>query len=124
MALQLETAKISPDLTVVRVSGHLTFEGTDAVPSLIVALLDRGVNKFILHLGGVQQIDSLGGVALIRCFFAAREAKAAMCVACASPAVTQLFTITPVNGVIPFFPTIPAAYEHFNQPPNRGAETA
>lgn len=43
--------------------------------------------------------------------------------ACASPAVTQLFT-TPVNGVIPFFPTIAAAYEHFNHTPGRGAETA
>lgn len=53
MALQLETAKISPDLTVVRVSGHMTFEGTDAVPSLIVTLLDRGVRKLILDLDGV-----------------------------------------------------------------------
>ena len=76
MGLQLETARIEPDITVVRISGNLTFEQTDAVPSLIAALLDRGVKKIILDLNDVQQIDSAGGVSLVRCFFVAREADA------------------------------------------------
>jgi hypothetical protein len=72
----------------------------------------------------VQQIDNIGGVALVRCFFLAREAEAALCVASSSPAVMQLFTTTLVNGVIPFFPTIPAAYEHFSKNPSAGTEKA
>ena len=45
MGLRLETVQIEPDITAVRISGDLTFEEADAVPSLIVALLDRGVKK-------------------------------------------------------------------------------
>lgn len=42
MALQLKTAKIDLDITVLQVSGNMTFEASDAVPSLIAALLDGG----------------------------------------------------------------------------------
>ena len=124
MALQVATDHIEPDIAVVRVSGSMTFEETDAVPPLIVALLDRGVKKLILDLSGVTQIDSIGGVSMIRCFFAAREAEAALCVACASHNVTQLFSTTQVDTLIPFFPTMAAACEHFRNAPIAGAETA
>lgn len=124
MALQLETAKISPDITVVRVSGNMTFEETDAVPSLIAALLDRGVKKVILELSGVAHIDTVGGVSLVRCFFAAREAEVALCVACASHPVTQLFRTTQVDTLIRFFPTMAAACDYFSNTPTAGAETA
>lgn len=124
MALQLKTAKIDLDITVVQVSGKMTFEASDAVPTLIAALLDSGTKKLILELSGVDQIDSIGAVALVRCFFAAREAEAAVCLAGAGQSITQLFTTTLVNGVIPFFPTIPAAYEHFSNKPRCGTETA
>lgn len=123
MALQLKTAKIDLDITVVQVSGNMTFEESDAVPSLIAALLSGGAKKLILDLSGVQQIDGIGGVALVRCFFAAREAEATVCVASASPAVMQLFTTKLVSGVAPFFPTIPAAYAHLSNRPSAGTET-
>lgn len=76
--------------------------------------------KLIQDLSGVQQIDSIGGVSLLRCFLAARRVEALVCVACASPAVTQLFATTLVNGVVPFFPPILAAYEHFSNKPSAG----
>ena len=124
MALHLKMAKVDLDITVVQVSGKMTFEASDALPARIAALLDSGTRKLILELSGVDQIDSIGAVALVRCFFAAREAEAAVCVACAGQSITQLFTTTLVNGVIPFFPTIPAAYEHFSSNPSGGTETA
>jgi anti-sigma B factor antagonist len=124
MGLQVETARIEPDITVVRISGNLTFEATDAVPSLIVALLDRGVKKLILDLNKVDQIDSVGGVSLVRCFFAAREREAGVCVACPGPSVTQLFTTTQIDSLIPFFPTMALARKHLMVPSEEEADTA
>ena len=115
MALQVATARIDPGITVVVVSGDMTFGENDAVPSTIVALLEHGVRRLILDLNDVTQIDGLGGVSLVRCFFAAREAKADVCVACASCCVMNLFKSTQVDSLIPFFPTMTAAREYFSR---------
>jgi hypothetical protein len=63
----------------------MTFEGTEELPALIVSLLERSVKRLILDLD-VQQIDNMEGVSLVRCFFAAREAKADVCVPAPVPA--------------------------------------
>ena len=113
MALQVATARIDPGITVVRVSGNMTFEESDAVSSMITTLLERRVKRFILDLNDVTQIDGIGGVSLVRCIFAAREARADVCVASASRCVTHLFKSTQVGSLIPFFPTMTAAREYF-----------
>jgi anti-anti-sigma factor len=120
MGLQVETARIDPGITVVLVSGNMTYEESDAVPSMVLALLKRGVKRLILDLNDVKRIDGIGGVSLVRCFFAAREAKADVCVACASCCVTQLFKSTPVDALIPFLPTMVAAREHFTVRKQKG----
>ena len=119
MALQLETARIDPGITVVLVSGNMTFEESDALPAMVGALIERGVKRLILDLNDVQQIDSLGGVSLVRCFFAAREAKADVCVASPNRCVTQLFKSIQVDTLIQFFPTMTAAREHSLSHPRR-----
>lgn len=111
MSLLLENTGIDTDIKVVRVSGNMTFEETDAFASLIRVLLNQGAKRIILDLSAVEQIDSLGGVSIIRCFFAAREAAAELYVAGAGPRVTQLFKTTQVDTLIPFFPTMSAAQE-------------
>jgi hypothetical protein len=58
-------------------------------------------------------MTSIGGVSLLRCFFAAGEAQADFWVACASRNVTPLLENTPVDTLVPFFPTIAAARDHF-----------
>jgi anti-anti-sigma factor len=113
VGLQADTNKIEPDVTVVHLSGNLTFEDTNTVTSLIQVLLDRGEKKLVLELSGVERIDSLGGACLIHCFFAAREATAGLCIASASLTVEHLFKTIQVNTLIPFFPTITEARKHF-----------
>lgn len=124
MALQVETAKIDPDVAVVRVSGNMTFEATGALRPVIRALLDQGMKKLILDLSGVEEIDRVGGVALIRCFFEAREAEAGFCVAGSSPRVMALFKSTQVDTLIPFFPTTAAARKYLTDPPRAGVGSA
>lgn len=124
MGLQADTRKIDPAVTVVQLSGNLTFEDTSILTSLIQVLLDRGEKKLVLELSGIKQIDSLGGASLIHCYFVAREAAAGLCVASASPTVEQLFKTTQVDTLIPFFPTVTAASEHFTGTPKAGEGTA
>ena len=124
MALQLKTAEIDPGITVVRISGSMTFRWTDSIPTLIVSLLGRGVRRLILDLKDVDQIDSMGGVSLVRCCFAARDANARVCLAAASGCVTQLLKVAHVDTLIPSFPTMVEAREHFTISPNAGATTA
>lgn len=111
MSLQAAIASVDPEITVVHVSGAMTLEEASALISLVQVLLDRGEKRIVLELGGIQTIDSLGGTSLIRCFFAAREAGAHLCVASASPVVTRLFRDTRLNTLIVFFPTLAAACE-------------
>ena len=112
MALQVKTTKIKPDITVIQACGSLASGDYDTLSSVVQGLLGRGEKKLILDLGGIVQIDSLGGMSLVHCFFAAREEDAGLCVAAASPSVTRLFKATGVDTLIPFFPTRAAA-EHF-----------
>jgi len=42
MALQLATSQIEPDIAVVRISGNLTFEPTDALLSLLRFSWNKG----------------------------------------------------------------------------------
>ena len=124
MALQLETAGIEPGITVVRVSGRLTFEETGALPFLVRVLLDVGEKKLILDLSGVERIDSLGGTSLIRCFFAAKEAGADLCVSGAPSAAMELFKTGHVDALISFLPNIAAACEHLSAKPPMKANNA
>jgi anti-anti-sigma factor len=125
MALQVETARIDPDIEVVRVSGKLVFDGADALLSSIRVVLDQSTTKkLILDLTGVDEIDSVGGSCLISCFFLAREAEARLCVAGASISVMRLFKTTQKDTLIPFFPTVAAACDYLSNTPGAGAETA
>jgi anti-anti-sigma factor len=124
MALQVTTAHIEPDIAVMRISGNMTFEETGSLASPIRALLDHGVKKLVLDLSGVEQIDSLGGVSVIRSYFEAREANAALCVAGCIPSVMRLFQATHADTSIPFFPTMALAHDHFTVAPKARPYTA
>lgn len=115
MGLQGDAREIASEMTLLELSGNLTFEEADTFRSMIRVLLERGVKKLILEMSGVLEIDSLGGTSLVRSFFCAREANACLCVARASPPVERLFKSARVDTLIPFFSTIEAASEHLTK---------
>jgi anti-anti-sigma factor len=86
---------------------------TDALESHIRNLMGRGGKKLIFELSGVEQIDSIGGVALVRCFFAAREAGGRLRFAGASLSVERLFKSIQLESVISLYPNVDAACENF-----------
>ena len=105
-------------------SGNMT-KGPEpnSLGSLVRDRVERGDKKSIFDLSGVEPIGSVGGLALIRCFFAAREANAGICLAGASHAVERLFRATHLDTlVVPFFSNTAAASEHSRH--GRGEKTA
>jgi anti-anti-sigma regulatory factor len=73
MTLQLQTAKVEPDITVVRLVGSLTAEPEGHALQLLVRdLVDRGVKKLILDLSRVEKIDSAAAQFVVQSFFSMR----------------------------------------------------
>ena len=120
MGLKVQTSRIEPDIVVVHLSGSMTLDETEEVDSLISGLLQRGEKKLILELSGINRIDSVGGMELVRCFFASREAGACLRVAGASLSVARIFEITQVATLIQSYPSVDAACEHFPDTPETG----
>ena len=113
MSLQAETSKFEPDIVVVHLSGSMTLEETEELTSLVGDLLVRGKKKLIFDLSGIRQIDSVGGVTIVRCFFAAKEVGSELRFASAGANVIRLFKNTRLDTVLPFDPTVVAACEYF-----------
>ena len=110
----MEASKVEPDIVVLHLSGSLTIgPETDALESQVRNLICRGDKNIIFELSGVERIDSLGGMTLVRCFFAAREAGGVLRIAGPSQSVQQLFNIVQVETVIRLYPNVAAACEKF-----------
>jgi anti-anti-sigma factor len=124
VSLQAETTKAEPDIVILHLSGSMTLGEIEELESLVRDLLDRGEKKLIFDLRGIRRIDSVGGMTIIRCFFAAREAGGELRFASAGANVIRLFKSTHLDTVLPFDPTVAAACEHFAVGPNTGEPTA
>ena len=111
MSLRVETSKVEPNIVVLHFSGSLTIGETDALEPHVCNLIGRGDKKIIFELSAVERIDSVGGVTLVRCYFAAREAGGDLRLACPSPNVQRLFKGIQVEKVILLYSTVAAACE-------------
>ena len=124
MSLQVETTKVEPDIVVAHLSGSMTLGETEELTSLVGDLLVRGEKKLIFDLSGIRQIDSVGGVTIVRCFFAAKEVGSQLRFASAGGDVIRLFKNTRLDTVLPFDSTVAAACEHFTVGPKADEHTA
>jgi len=114
MSLRVEASKVEPDIVVFRLHGSLTLgPETDALESSVRNLMGQGEKKVIFELSGVERIDSVGGVELLRCFFAARDDGGGLRLACPSISVQRLFRSIQVESLIPLYPNVAAACENF-----------
>ena len=111
---QFETARIEPDITVVRVVGSLIAgpEGY-ALERLVRDLVGSGQRKLILDLCGIEEIDHTGGLYLLHCLHAARQAGGELRVASANLEVARLFSITRLDRQLPLYRTVTVASVNF-----------
>ena len=124
MSLQAETTKVEPDIVVVHLSGIMTLGEIEELESFVRDLLDRGEKKPIFDLSGIRRIDSVGGMTMVRCFFAAKEAGGELRFASAGTNVIRLFKSTHLDTLLPFDLTVAAACEHFTVGPKAEEHTA
>jgi anti-anti-sigma factor len=123
VSLQAEATKVEPDIVVVHLSGSMTLGETEELTSLVGDLLVRGEKKLIFDLSGIRQIDSVGGVTIVRCFFAAKEVGSQLRFASAGVNVIRFFQSTHLDTLLPFDPTVVAACEHFIVGSKTGEQT-
>ena len=111
---QFETARIEPDITVVRVVGSL-IAGTEghALDRLVRDLVGMGQKKLILDLCGIEQIDHTGRLYLLQCRHAARQAGGEIRLASANPEVARLFNITRIDRPVSLYRTVTVASLNF-----------
>ena len=110
MRLEFEIVRIEPDITIVRLTGRLIAgpEG-HALERLVRDLVGRGQKKPILHLCGIEEIDHTGGLYLLQCLHATRQAGGALRLATANPEVARLLSITRLHRQLPLYRTVTVA---------------
>jgi anti-anti-sigma factor len=113
VGLKIQMSRIEPDFVVVHLSGSLTLGNTEHLDSVIGRLLRQGDKKFVFEVSRIHQIDGSGATSIVCCFFAAGEAGGGLRIGGASRKVALLFETTRLDSVVPFYPTVAAAYEHF-----------
>ncbi len=112
MLLRIEKKAMEPDITILEFSGKITLtaERYD-MEKMVDDLVRQNRRKFIFDLAGVEYIDSSGMGSIVQCFTKVKQAGGGFRVVGLQDRVRQLFKITRVDQIIPFYPTVPAALE-------------
>jgi anti-sigma B factor antagonist len=114
MVLSLKTEKREPDITVIEISGRITIgRESSQVDAAVLKELNEGARKIVVDLAQVTSIDSTGIGIIAYCFGKASKTGARLHVSGAADRVLEVFEITHMNQVIPFFPSIDSACEAF-----------
>lgn len=96
--------------SVVVISGRLTF-GPDAaqLESMVQELAQQGERTFVFDVSGLHYTDSSGVGALVSCLTAIKKAGGELRLAGASPRIMRILSITGVDQLMHFYPTVDAA---------------
>lgn len=113
MLLRMQTKQMEPDITVIEFSGKITLTAErQDMEKAVDDLVKQSRKKVIFDLSGVEYIDSSGMGSIVQCFNRVTQAGGGFRVAGLQDRVRQLFKITRLDQIIPFYPTVPAAAEH------------
>ncbi|HYW48065.1 MAG TPA: STAS domain-containing protein [Bryobacteraceae bacterium] len=112
MVLRIQSARFEPDIVSVQVAGSITLGAdTHLIEPFVRDLLQQGARKLILDFSGVDHMDSSGVELIYSCFVTARDSGGQLVFAAANPRVARLFSITRLDTLMAFYPTVEAACE-------------
>lgn len=100
-------------ISLVEVSGKLTFFESKALRDAIHGLLKQGHTNIVLNLTGLDYLDSSGIGELVRNYLAVVKKGGAMKVVGLAPKVEEVLKITQLYQVFPEFPDEASALESF-----------
>jgi len=115
------TIRQSGPISLLDVSGSLTFFEIGALRDAISRLLKQGRRDIVLNLSGLQYLDSSGIGELARIYVSVVKASGQMKVVGLSSRVEEILKITQLYQVFPEFPSEEAALQSF--PESRDKET-
>lgn len=112
MELRVDVARHG-DVAVIRCQGRIVFgQEVDELRLTVLSLLKK-TNRVVLHLGGIQQIDSEGLAALVGLFISARNRGGELKLAELSPKSRELLRVTRLDEVFGTYKTGSAAIASF-----------
>jgi anti-sigma B factor antagonist len=115
MELRLDVAK-QADVAVVRCRGRIVFGQEVDELRLTVLSLFKETNRLVLHLAGVEQIDSEGLAAMVGLFISARNRGGELKLADLSSKTGEVLRVTRLNQVFEIYKSESEAVESFLRP--------
>lgn len=112
MVLKIEKREMEDSVTVIEISGRIALgRESGHIEPEVVGAIAGGAKTVIMDLSGVSHIDSTGIGIMAYCFGKATQRGAGLCIVGAKTNVLQLFQVTRLVNVIPFFPDVNSALQ-------------
>ena len=110
MVLTLETRKCEPDIIVIELGGRITLgQERGQIEAAVLKALKEGVKKLVFDVTQVAYIDSSGIGIIAYCFGKISQQGGNAAVVGAGGLVKEVFKLTRLDNVIPFFPDVDSA---------------
>jgi len=110
MLLEIETERVEPGITVVKLKGKVTLgKEAQGLEAMANQLVKQERMKLVFDLSQVQYMDSTGVGTLAYCCSVARKSGGELRLAAAGGKVLQALKLTRMDTVLPFHPTVEAA---------------
>jgi anti-sigma B factor antagonist len=112
MVLKIEKRQLENGVTVIEIGGRIAL-GRDSrhIEPEMVGAIAGGARTIIMDLAGVSHIDSTGIGIMAYCFGKATQKGAELRIVGAKDNILELFRVTRLVNVIPFFPDVISALE-------------
>ena len=94
----------------IAISGRLVFgREVDRLETVVNELLKAGQTKFVFDLSALDYVDSSGIGTIVSCLTHIKQGGAELRTAGANPRIQRLFTMTGVDKLLAFYPTVAEA---------------
>ena len=115
-SLSLTTRKCEPGVTVIELGGRLALgRESGQIEAAVLAALEEGARRIVIDLSQVSYIDSTGIGIITYCFNRISQHKAQAAVSGARGLIAEVFRITRIDTLIPFYADLAAACASFTE---------
>jgi anti-sigma B factor antagonist len=115
LTLTLSTRKCEPGVTVIELGGRLALgRESGQIEAAVLKALEDGARRIVIDLTHVSYIDSTGIGIITYCFNRISQMNARGAVVGAHGLVGEVFRITRIDSLIPFYPDLDAACASFS----------
>lgn len=108
--LSVTTSKFEPNVMVIEIGGRIALDRTsEQIESAMLKALGDGVRKIVIDLSAVTSIDSMGIGIMTYCFNKISQQNGRLAISGARGLVLDVFRITQIDTMIPFYPDLASA---------------